>query len=93
MRLRQCNEQTAGKQLFYRTDNGNFAAHPLRDEISMLQKQIHLCSEKLGLTPTARQRLKLERAEIAKSETRKGRKPNSKLTDEERRAAIEDEFI
>lgn len=92
-RLRACNEEVQGRKLFYQTESGNFAAHPIRDEISMLQKQIHYCADKLGLTPTARHRLKLERAELAKSETTTGRKPNRKPTDDELRDAAESEFI
>ena len=68
-------------------------AHPIRDEISMHQKQVHYCSAKLGLTPDARNKIKLDLAEINRSRVRTGRKPNRKRTDEELRDAAESEFI
>lgn len=50
----------AAKQetLFYKTPNGTFAAHPIRDEISMLEKRIESVADALGLSPKARNRLK-----------------------------------
>lgn len=54
VKLAALNKQAEGKSLYYKTKNGTYAAHPIRDEISMLQKQIHISAAKLGLSPAAR---------------------------------------
>ena len=93
--LKNLNEQFKGKPLFYKTDKGNWTAHPVRDEISMLQKQIHLTSAKLGLTPDARHKIKMELAELEyrKSNSKSGRKPNHKKTLEEEIEDDTEEFL
>lgn len=95
VRLKRCIEMTNNKQLFYQTANGSFTAHPLRDEISMHQKQIHYTSAKLGLTPDARHKIKMELAEMEhrKSNSKSGRKPNHKKTIEEQIAEDTEEFL
>lgn len=59
--LEQLNKdyEYASKQdcLFYKTPNGTFAPHPVRDEISMLEKRIESVADALGLSPKARMRL------------------------------------
>lgn len=74
VRLEKLNSEIGERNLWYKTDRGTFAPHPARDEKSMLQKQIHYCAAKLGLTPDARNKIKLDLAEIVKSETGTGRK-------------------
>ena len=58
----------ASKQdcLFYKTPNGTFAPHPVRDEISMLEKRIESVADALGLSPKARARLKNARKETGR---------------------------
>lgn len=46
------------EKLYYQTMNGSFAAHPLRDEISMLEKRIESVADALGLSPKSRARIK-----------------------------------
>ena len=79
--LENLNVKFKGKPLFYQTEKGNWAHHPVRDEISMLQKQIHYTSAKLGLTPDARHKIKMELAELEHKKA--GRKPNHKKTIED----------
>lgn len=45
-------------KLYYQTSNGSYAAHPLRDEISMLEKRIESVGDALGLSPKSRARIK-----------------------------------
>lgn len=45
-------------KLYYQTSNGSYAAHPLRDEISMLEKRIESVADALGLSPKSRARIK-----------------------------------
>ena len=81
VRLERLNKEIGNRNLWYKTSTGSLAAHPARDEKSMLQKQIHYCSAKLGLTPDARNKIKLDLANITKSETTTGRKANKKIKD------------
>lgn len=92
VRLERLNAEIGERNLWYKTPNGGLAAHPARDEKSMLQKQIHYCSAKLGLTPDARNKIKLDLAEIVKSEAGTGRKPNRKKNSDEDRAEVAEEF-
>ena len=92
VRLEKLNKEIGERNLWYKTPNGGLAAHPARDEKSMLQKQIHYCSAKLGLTPDARNKIKLDLAEICKSEVATGRKYNRRKNKDEDRAEVAEEF-
>lgn len=72
---------------------GKNMIHPILNAISMSEKQINYQAAKLGLTPDARNKIKLDLAEINRSSVRTGRKPNRKPTDDELREAAESEFI
>lgn len=50
-------EQTLEGNLFYTTDKGNLAAHPIRDEISMLEKRLTTSGDRLGLSPASRRKI------------------------------------
>ena len=41
VRLEKLNKEIGEKNLWYKTPNGGLAAHPARDENSMLQKKIN----------------------------------------------------
>lgn len=71
VRLEKYFKLTNGK---YPIVEGKNMLHPILNAISMQEKQIHLCAAKLGLTPDARNKIKLDLAEIVKSETGTGRK-------------------
>ena len=92
VRLERLNKEIGNRNLWYKTSTGSLAAHPARDEKSMLQKQIHYCSAKLGLTPDARNKIKLDLAEICKSEVATGRKYNRRKNKDEDRAEVAEEF-
>lgn len=92
VRLERLNNEIGERNLWYKTPNGGLAAHPARDEKSMLQKQIHYCSAKLGLTPDARNKIKLDLAQIGKSETTTGRKPNKLEAQKRKSDEIAEEF-
>lgn len=92
VRLERLNNEIGEHNLWYKTPNGGLAAHPARDEKSMLQKQIHYCSAKLGLTPDARNKIKLDLAQIGKSETTTGRKPNKLEAQKRKSDEIAEEF-
>lgn len=82
VKFEHLNARMGDKDLWYETSTGSLAAHPARDEMSMLQKQIHYCSAKLGLTPDARNKIKLDATNVGKnSETKTGRKANKKAKD------------
>ena len=72
VRLQKYFELTNGKSPM--AGNGKNMLHPILNAISMQEKQIHQCAAKLGLTPDARNKIKLDLAEIAKSESKAGRK-------------------
>lgn len=57
--LKRYNEIMRGKSPFIEKQ-----IHPLVNVISMQQKQINYCSAKLGLTPDARNKIKLDLEEI-----------------------------
>lgn len=86
VRLEKLNKEIGDRNLWYKTDRGTLAPHPARDEKSMLQKQIHYCSAKLGLTPDARNKIKLDLAEIVKSETGTGRRKQKRAQSAEEKA-------
>lgn len=86
VRLEKLNKEIGERNLWYKTDRGTYAPHPARDEKSMLQKQIHYCSAKLGLTPDARNKIKLDLAEIVKSETGTGRRKQRRAQSAEEKA-------
>ena len=88
--LENLNLKFKGKPLFYQTEKGNWAHHPVRDEMAMLQKQIHYTSAKLGLTPDARHKIKMELAELEHKKA--GRKPNHKKTEREIQDEESEEF-
>lgn len=90
VRVKKYFELTNGKSPLA---DGKNMIHPLLNAISMQEKQVNYQAAKLGLTPDARNKIKLDLAEINRSETRRGRKPNSKMSDEEQRALDEEEFI
>lgn len=92
VRLERLNSEIGERNLWYKTPNGGLAAHPARDEKSMLQKQIHYCSAKLGLTPDARNKIKLDLAQIGKSEVATGRKPNKLEVQKRKSDEIAEEF-
>lgn len=92
VRLERLNAEIGERNLWYKTPNGGLAAHPARDEKSMLQKQIHYCSAKLGLTPDARNKIKLDLAQIGKSEVATGRKPNKLEAQKRKSDEIAEEF-
>ena len=72
--------------------NGKNMLHPILNAISMQEKQIHQCAAKLGLTPDARNKIKLDLAEICKSEVATGRKYNRRKNKDEDRAEVAEEF-
>lgn len=92
VKLEHINRKFGEKDLWYKTPKGTYTAHPVRDEKSMLQKQIHYCSARLGLTPDARNKIKLDLAEICKSEVATGRKYNRRKNKDEDRAEVAEEF-
>jgi P27 family predicted phage terminase small subunit len=95
VKLTKLNKAFGDEDLFYKTDKGTWTAHPVRDEMSMLQKQIHYTSAKLGLTPDARHKIKMELAEMEhrKSNSKSGRKPNHKKTIDEQIEDDTEEFL
>lgn len=57
---------------------------PILSAISMQQKQINYLSDKLGLTPSSRHKIKMDLAALSrKSESKTGRKPNKKTLDDQ----------
>lgn len=92
VKLEHINRKFGEKDLWYKTPKGTYTAHPVRDEKSMLQKQIHYCSARLGLTPDARNKIKLDLAQIGKSETTTGRKPNKLEAQKRKSDEIAEEF-
>ena len=91
VRFKKYTELTNGKSPM--AGNGKNMLHPILNAISMQEKQIHLCAAKLGLTPDARNKIKLDLADIAKSEARTGRKPNRKERIAEACEDAAEEFI
>lgn len=71
---------------------GKNMIHPILNAISMQQKQINFQAAKLGLTPDARNKIKLDLAETCKSEVATGRKYNRRKSKDEDRADVAEEF-
>ena len=90
VRLKKYFELTNGKSPM--AGNGKNMLHPILNAISMQEKQIHQCAAKLGLTPDARNKIKLDLAEICKSEVATGRKYNRRKSKDEDRAEVAEEF-
>ena len=90
VRLKKYFELTNGKSPM--AGNGKNMLHPILNAISMQEKQIHQCAAKLGLTPDARNKIKLDLAEICKSEVATGRKYNRRKNKDEDRAEVAEEF-
>ena len=89
--LESCNKQVAnGQPLYYLTPKNTYAAHPIRDEISMHQKRILDCSVQLALTPKERRRRQWP---MIDSFMNTGRKSNTKTQEDTLREAAESEFI
>lgn len=65
---------------------GKNMIHPILNAISMQQKQINFQAAKLGLTPDARNKIKLDLAEIVKSETGTGRRKQKRAQTAEEKA-------
>ena len=84
VRLKKYFELTNGKSPM--AGNGKNMLHPILNAISMQEKQIHQCASKLGLTPDARNKIKLDLAEIVKSETGTGRRKQRRAQSAEEKA-------
>lgn len=84
VRLKKYFELTNGKSPM--AGNGKNMLHPILNAISMQEKQIHQCAAKLGLTPDARNKIKLDLAEIVKSETGTGRRKQKRAQTAEEKA-------
>jgi|GEM_PF-2392208 len=84
VRLKKYFELTNGKSPM--AGNGKNMLHPILNAISMQEKQIHQCAAKLGLTPDARNKIKLDLAEIVKSETGTGRRKQRRAQSAEEKA-------
>ena len=65
---------------------GKNMIHPILNAISMQQKQINFQAAKLGLTPDARNKIKLDLAEIVKNETGTGRRKQKRAKTAEEQA-------
>lgn len=84
VRFKKYTELTNGKSPM--ASNGKNMLHPILNAISMQEKQIHLCAAKLGLTPDARNKIKLDLAEIVKSEAGTGRRKQKRAQTAEEKA-------
>lgn len=84
VRLKKYFELTNGKSPM--AGNGKNMLHPILNAISMQEKQIHQCAAKLGLTPDARNKIKLDLAEIVKSEAGTGRRKQKRAQTAEEKA-------
>lgn len=84
VRLKKYFELTNGKSPM--AENGKNMLNPILNAISMQEKQIHQCAAKLGLTPDARNKIKLDLAEIVKSETGTGRRKQKRAQTAEEKA-------
>ena len=91
VRFKKYTELTNGKSPM--AGNGKNMLHPILNAISMQEKQIHLCAAKLGLTPDARNKIKLDLADKAQSDARTGRKRNKKERIAEACEQAAEEFI
>lgn len=83
-RLKRYFAMTNGKSPM--AENGKNMLNPILNAISMQEKQIHQCAAKLGLTPDARNKIKLDLAEIVKSETGTGRRKQKRAQTAEEKA-------
>lgn len=84
IRYKKYTELTNGKSPM--ADNGKNMLNPILNAISMQQKIIIQCASKLGLTPDARNKIKLDLAEINKSETGTGRRKQRRAQTSEEKA-------
>lgn len=84
IRFKRFTEMTNGKGPL--ADNGKNMINPILNAISMQEKQIHQCAAKLGLSPDARNKIKLDLAAISKSESGTGRRKQKQVQSAEEQA-------